>query len=545
MKTYKPENLVIQAEREILSNPKNALSLACMAIEEIDSTVKPILYLRTKFCICRSKWLLGEFEDALNCAGSLIEAAGRLDNKEYIAKGHHISGNVFIQMKSYPNALSHFFTALEFIEDCHDPETKSGLLNNIGEIYNETEDFDKAREYYLRCNEISSTLENKRNYGVSYLNLANITTKSGNPEKALEYIKKGKEILNDSDDKIGIAYSAMLEGDIIVLQGNFDLAIEKLNNAKKVLKESGDEFNIMWINEKILGIYKKTDQGDDYEHLAKSSLEFARSIKSNEWISTFAFLLSDYYDVRNNIESAYKYFKLGHRHKSFSYDEMLVQNKRNIEMFFEIRKTEADNKIIASYNDKLEKLNDALHEMSMQDSLTKIPNRRKFSEHLNYILNINYRTELPVSLLIIDVDHFKQYNDNYGHVNGDILLKTIADILKTCINRSGDFIARYGGDEFVAILPNTDSSGSKFVMEKIINNIRERAIPHAYSEIKPILTVTIGGYIEIPNINSTLESIVHNADLALYKAKEAGRDCYVLDQSPDIPNNEYTRTITY
>jgi diguanylate cyclase (GGDEF)-like protein len=539
------ENLISRAEEEILSNPKKALELALKALDLVDPEKAEILYLRTHFCICRTKWLLGEFTEALKCSNDLIAYAEQCNNNEFMAKGHHISGNVFIQMKSYPRALSHFFTALEYLESCDEPETKSGLLNNIGEVYNETEDFEKAKEYYLKCNEISRTLENKRNYGVSYLNLANITIRSGNPEKAYEYINKGKNILSSANDRIGIAYAAMLEGDILAIQRKYDQAVENLKRAKEVLSKSGDEFNIMWINEKILGIYRKTDSREDYEHLAKVSLDFARSIKSNEWISTFAFLLSEYYEIHKDIDKAYWYFKLGHRHKAFSYDEMLVQNKRNIEMFFEIKKAEADRKVISSYNDQLERLNDNLRELSRIDGLTQIPNRRCFVENLNEILGINCRTGLPVCLLLIDIDHFKQYNDNYGHVTGDNVLKEVAGILKTCINRAGDVVARYGGDEFIAVLPNTDINGSRHVMEKIIKSIRNCCIPHEYSKIKPYLTVTIGGYIEIPDINSTLESILHNADLALYKAKEAGRDCFILEWAPNQFEPGHGRNISY
>ncbi|MDX1357738.1 MAG: tetratricopeptide repeat-containing diguanylate cyclase, partial [Clostridia bacterium] len=541
MSNKTPNNMVLKAEKEILTSPKSALNLAEAAVRLIDPNDNKQLYLRAKYCICRSKWLLGDFTDALNCAGELIKEARRYKVNAFIAKGHHISGNVYIQMKSYPRALSHFFTALEYIEGCDDPETKSGLLNNIGEVYNETEDFEKAREYYLKCNEISKTLENKRNYGVSYLNLANITIRSGNPDKAYEYISKGKGILDAAEDRIGIAYAAMLEGDILAIQRKYDQAVENLKNAKKVLSESGDEFNIMWINEKILGIYRKTDNRDDYEELAKVSLDFARSIKSNEWISTFAFLLSEYYEIHKDIDKAYWYFKLGHRHKAFSYDEMLVQNKRNIEMFFEIKKAEEDKKVISSYNDQLERLNDSLRELSRLDGLTQIPNRRCFTEYLNEILGINCRTGLPICVLLIDIDHFKEFNDNYGHVTGDNVLKEVAGILKSCINRTGDIVARYGGDEFIALLPNTDVSGSRHVIEKVIAGIKKAGIQHAYSKIMPYLTVTIGGYIEIPDISSTIVCVVHNGVLALYDAKDAGRYCYVLKQASGISNPKHAR----
>lgn len=531
METTSPAVLMNRAEKTILNDPKKALILSGEILSRVSLYDDPDIYFRAKFCICRAQWITGDFPNALLSAGELIKTADEVDNPKYIAKGHHISGNVYIQTKSYTKALKHFLTSLEYLKETRDLDTKSGVLNNIGEIYSELEEYDKAERYYIQCNEISSTFDNKRNFGISYLNLANISHLRGKQVKALNQIKIAKDIFLTTNDNVGIAYSVMMESDILSEMGDYNKAVKDLKKARQILLESKDKFNLMRINEKILSIYRKTGQCSDFKELAVYSIEFARTISSHEWISTFSFLLSEFHEKDGNIEKAFEYYKQAHENKTKYFDEMMEQNKKNIEIHFDVKRAEAENKLIASYNEKLEKLNNTLMELSRVDSMTQIPNRRRFTEFLNDILSINSRAGLPVGLLLIDVDHFKQYNDNYGHVNGDSALKEIAYALKKCTSRSGDFLARYGGDEFVIVLPNTDSNGSSIIAERILNIIRTRQIKHEYSRVRPYITLTIGGYCEIPNPDTTLESMVQNADRALYRAKDEGRNCFVLERS--------------
>jgi len=161
--------------------------------------------------------------------------------------------------------------------------------------------------------------------------------------------------------------------------------------------------------------------------------------------------------------------------------------------------------------------------LSMIDQLTKIHNRRSFDERLRMEWNQAIREQTTISLLMMDLDRFKNLNDTYGHQQGDIVLQTVAKIFPHSFSRPGDFVARWGGEEFVVLLPNTPSVGAKEIAEKIRTDVESVKIfcPNG-SSIK--ITISIGVSTQLPVHDSPIDAFISNADKALYAAKEAGRN---------------------
>jgi len=159
------------------------------------------------------------------------------------------------------------------------------------------------------------------------------------------------------------------------------------------------------------------------------------------------------------------------------------------------------------------------------DALTGIYNRRFYDEAVQRVLNSLSRSNGLLSLMMIDIDCFKKYNDTYGHSAGDDCLKNVADILTKSV-RPDDFMARYGGEEFVAVLPNTDETGARTVAERLLQNIRERAIPHEASEAATFVTISIGITTGIVQSTHSADDFVKQADMMLYKSKQEGRNRY-------------------
>ncbi len=173
---------------------------------------------------------------------------------------------------------------------------------------------------------------------------------------------------------------------------------------------------------------------------------------------------------------------------------------------------------------ELMEANTNLKNMSLIDGLTNIPNRRSFDENFEKEWNRSLRNSTNLSLLILDIDHFKSYNDNYGHLQGDECLKLIANTLNQSINRSADIVARYGGEEFVIVLPETTAKGAMFVAEKIRNKVKNMNIPNPTSKVKPYITVSIGVASIVASSILKSEDLIRNADKALYNAKKSGRN---------------------
>jgi two-component system chemotaxis family response regulator WspR len=172
-----------------------------------------------------------------------------------------------------------------------------------------------------------------------------------------------------------------------------------------------------------------------------------------------------------------------------------------------------------------------LKRISVTDGLTKIFNRRYFDETLAKEFQRARREQTPLSLVMLDVDHFKQFNDCYGHQNGDDCLVMVASALQSSIRRPADIAARYGGEEFIAILPNTDCKGALAVAEKIRRTIIAMNVAHEQSSVADCVTVSLGASTLIPTRDSQTESLLRCADQGLYQAKEKGRNQVIINQN--------------
>jgi two-component system chemotaxis family response regulator WspR len=177
---------------------------------------------------------------------------------------------------------------------------------------------------------------------------------------------------------------------------------------------------------------------------------------------------------------------------------------------------------------QLHEANLALEKLSSLDGLTNIANRRKFDHILRQEWNRAMRNSCPISLIMLDIDFFKLYNDTYGHQGGDEALKEVAAILKDTENRPGDLAARYGGEEFAIVLPETDTSGVSEVAYSILDRVRAKNIRHASSSICDILTVSIGTATMTSSQNTQPDVLIAVADKALYQAKHNGRNQVVI-----------------
>ncbi len=191
-------------------------------------------------------------------------------------------------------------------------------------------------------------------------------------------------------------------------------------------------------------------------------------------------------------------------------------------------------KELESLKSELEIKNRTLEQLTMEDGLTALGNRRCFDLTLITEWQRGLRFKQPLSLIMIDIDHFKLYNDTYGHQEGDICLKRVASSLKATLKRQCDIVARYGGEEFIAILPDTDSNGAKHVAERMLTAIARLEISHSSSLTEKIVTVSLGVATIVPDSNSIPEFLVKAVDQALYKAKDEGRNRVIVADSVSI-----------
>lgn len=233
-------------------------------------------------------------------------------------------------------------------------------------------------------------------------------------------------------------------------------------------------------------------------------------------------------DLLENIlpmNNAFEDFEVVHDFKSIGRKTMLL-NARKI-----YRETNHVEMILLAIEDITErkKAEEQLKLIASMDGLTGIANRRHFDNTLDLEWRRAMRSAKPLSLIIIDVDYFKNYNDVHGHQSGDSCLQKIAHTIRDSLRRAGNFVARYGGEEFMVILPETDTEGAYLFAESLREKIENLNIEHKDSKAGKNITISLGVSTSIPKKDSAQDELISLADKALYKAKQGGRNRVVRD----------------
>lgn len=211
-------------------------------------------------------------------------------------------------------------------------------------------------------------------------------------------------------------------------------------------------------------------------------------------------------------------------------DDYLVKPVNQVILTAKIRAMER----ILNMRNELNRLNDELVLLSQRDSLTGLYNRRTFEEKSAEHWRQANRSQLPVTVLLLDIDYFKLYNDEYGHQAGDQCIRLVANTMQRCLSRPGDIVARYGGEEFVAMLPDTPIEGARHVTENIRQAVEALFIKHRGSKVSERVTVSIGATTTSFTTAIDLNKLISLADRALYQSKRSGRNrATVTQHSPE------------
>ncbi|ALU90203.1 GGDEF domain-containing response regulator [Herbaspirillum rubrisubalbicans] len=204
--------------------------------------------------------------------------------------------------------------------------------------------------------------------------------------------------------------------------------------------------------------------------------------------------------------------------------ELVARLRYHSRSYINLLQRDAAYRALRESQQQLQKTNFELQRLTNTDGLTGIANRRYFDDYLSAEWRRARRDAVPLSLLLIDVDFFKRYNDNYGHVAGDTVLRRVAQIIDDTIQRPADLAARFGGEEFAMILPRTPIEGAHSLGLKLCQCIEANQVPHERSDISAWLTVSIGAACVIPGQEQDISELIEMADRRLYLAKQQGRN---------------------
>ncbi|HEY8602164.1 MAG TPA: diguanylate cyclase, partial [Thermomicrobiales bacterium] len=253
-----------------------------------------------------------------------------------------------------------------------------------------------------------------------------------------------------------------------------------------------------------------------------------RALAMRERLGTIPVIMVTAMQDNETLRGAFEVGATDYITKPINEVELLARVGAALRLKHEIDRRAARERELIEVTRQLEAANERLQQISLTDGLTGLANRRHFDQVLRREWNRALRNRSPLALILADVDHFKRFNDTYGHQEGDGCLTAVAEALGECANRSSDLAARYGGEEFALILPGTDIEGARAVGERLLTNVTARAIPHRASSVGPIVSISAGVASVIPDEKLSTSALIAAADQALYQAKEAGRGRLML-----------------
>lgn len=253
-------------------------------------------------------------------------------------------------------------------------------------------------------------------------------------------------------------------------------------------------------------------------------IEACRIIKSAPHLRDVPLIMITAQPEEEFLEAAFNAGAMDYITKPLNKVVLLARIRSTLMLKEEMDRRKAREEELLKVTRLLEKANLKLQQQTSLDGLTGIANRRRFDEFMETEWRRARRNQTPISVIMIDIDVFKAYNDNYGHLAGDDCLRQVAQVLQQGSKRPGDLTARYGGEEFTVVLPETSLPGAAALAEELRAQVEGLKIAHAYSSVSDVVTISLGVATAVPDDSLPAETLLDCADKALYQAKQKGRN---------------------
>jgi diguanylate cyclase (GGDEF)-like protein len=304
---------------------------------------------------------------------------------------------------------------------------------------------------------------------------------------------------------------------------------------KSILSENGYK-NIFLANSaeqafKLLGLKGKNKKKHidlilmDVMMPGINGIEACAMIKKEEYLKDTPVIMITATREESHLQSAFQAGAIDYITKPINVPELLARVRSALRLKMETDSRKERERELTEMAEQLDAANKKLTQMSYLDGLTAVANRRYFEEFFTREWKNSIRQKEFLSLIMLDIDCFKAYNDTYGHLNGDDCLKKIAKTLDNALKRPRDFLCRYGGEEFIAVLPDTDKEGVSTVAKRFLSQTKKLKIPHKASPVCKIVTISIGVATTKPDKREESNTFINEVDKALYAAKQSGRNC--------------------
>ncbi len=494
--------------------------------------------LVAKSLACRSK---SEISKMLDYSYNAYEIFESLNDNSGKLKSLNLIGIAYFYSSMYEESLKFLLKVKDLLDEFRDDFLLSCVLNNIGEVYRESTEYKKALKYYNSALDICVVNNYKLNIASIFSNIGEIYFIENNYDEALKYYTKSYDILIVEKDMVTLGEIENKLGKVHYIYKNYIKAKDYFFSALSRLDSVNNKFYALDVLENIAKMELEVDS-EKYLFYYEKAIQFAEEINAKKKLSEMCKTVADYYEKTANFRVSLEYYK---RYCRLN-EEIMTSNLGNkleaikIELGY-LKETDKLEKI-KSINHRLEmeisnqrrelenikKSNEILEKKALEDELTSIPNRR----YINYYFNNTWDESLlhneTIALFIIDIDHFKKYNDYWGHLKGDVCLIKVANCIKDIQVHKKNIFGRYGGEEFIYSVKGATYDQALELGNTIRNEVEKLNLDYMYGNTNMVITISVGGVIGKASVFNDISHMIKIADEELYKAKNMGRNATIL-----------------
>lgn len=511
-------------------DPRQALALAQQAqrLAEQDGDQVNLVTALVNQAHCHV-WL-SHFSAALRQGLAALQVAEYLPSYAGWADLYLALGRTQLNLSNLAEARDWLHRAEASAVAHNQPNLRADALNVMGVTAFRLAAYDQALAAYDQAEALYVAQANQHSRCKVLINRAEAYAKQGRAAAALDSALAAHALALALGSRLWEAYTLHTLGQIYTDQGRYAEALAPLEASLPLAQAEGSAY-IGLVSMIALGhVYRHLDQLAAALTALQDSLQRAETLDHTLYRYRCHETLAELYEAAGQWHKALIHYKQFHILKEQVFNEQNMARLQNLEILHQLVQIRQEAQQYQQRNTALEAeiarrtmLEQELQHLAMTDGLTGLANRRHFIHEAETALRQAQIQGRPLSLAVIDLDHFKQINDLYGHAAGDRALRLIAEVFQAQI-RPSDLLARFGGDEFVLLLPDTDQVQAVKVLERIRQHLR--AHPLSAEETSLLLTLSVG-VVGVSNPSESLDHLLARADSGLYKAKRAGRDCVV------------------
>ena len=565
------------------SQPEEGKALANTLLNKALESRDILLEAHARHVLGISLRKLGHYRSALEQIETASDLFKDLGEQKEEANTLNTLGLIHGDQGRYVISLQCHLRALELRKKVNDRQGLAYSYNNLGNMYRNTGEVEKSLEFHFLAIEMKKELGMTQSLAYSYNNIGHSFRRKGDVEKAREYYEKGLEIREQLGSKSGVASSLNNIGRLLVESGDYEGALKAFQTSLALREETNHRWGIAGSHSNIGNVLRKMGQFEEARKHLEKAYDLASEMEAAIVIYQNLSYQSQLYEDQGDYKQALDLYKLFFQKHESMFNERNSRQLMALQVEFETREKEAkarqsEERIRAEQEQRklqqrffivililftlilgllvhrflfvskarnkfkhlsekleekgrlLEKANNQLKDLARLDGLTGILNRRGFDERFKQTILQSQRKKEPISVLMIDVDLFKMYNDHFGHQAGDECLKKVANRLSSVLKRPEDVICRYGGEEFAVVMGNTEYQGAYSVAESMRQAVEAAEMPSSPRSPYPFVTVSIGVCSRVPEDGITQSSLIREADHFLYAAKNQGRNLVVGEE---------------